>query len=63
MPKRIQGTLDSSDLLGPGEVCRVLGISRATLMRYRRREDFPKPWAELSIGPVWLRADIARWWS
>lgn len=51
--------LKPSDLLGPGEVCRVLGVSRATFMRYRQREDFPKPWVVLGIGPVWLAADIA----
>lgn len=50
-----------ADLLGPGEVKGMLRISRATLMRYRQRDDFPKPWRELEQGPVWLAADIAAW--
>lgn len=49
------------ELWGPGEVCRAFGVSRMALKRWRMRQDFPKPVAELSIGPVWLASDVRKW--
>lgn len=49
------------ELMGPGEVRVYLQISRPTLATYRQRADFPKPVAELEIGPVWLAADVRAW--
>jgi predicted DNA-binding transcriptional regulator AlpA len=57
-PRRL---VEPADLVGPSEVCQLLGgISRPTLMRYRRG-DFPSPWRELEIGPVWIASDVLKW--
>lgn len=52
--------ISPDDLLGPGEVQQLLGISRATFGRYREA-GFPKPWRELEQGPIWLRSDVESW--
>jgi predicted DNA-binding transcriptional regulator AlpA len=46
---------------GPGEITRNLGVSRATMKRWRDAGKFPEPYQELSIGPVWLAEDVKRW--
>jgi predicted DNA-binding transcriptional regulator AlpA len=54
-------SLAPTDLLGPGEVCRLLGINRMQLKRWRDSAGFPSPWRELEIGPVWVAADVTAW--
>lgn len=36
-------------------------MTRQTLRNWRARPDFPKPIAELSIGPVWDPAAVKAW--
>jgi len=43
------------------EVCRVLGVSRATLYRYREANDFPVP-VEMG-GQVWYSELAIRQWA
>jgi predicted DNA-binding transcriptional regulator AlpA len=49
------------EVWGPGEITRNLGVSRATMKRWRDAGGFPEPYQELSIGPVWLAEDVKRW--
>lgn len=48
------------ELWGPGEVCRAFDVSRKTFAQWREK-GFPAPYAELSIGPVWLADDVRAW--
>ena len=59
--------VDTADLIGPAEVARILGLSRANSVatysaRYR---DFPKPVVDLPESRVklWLRDDVEEWES
>lgn len=47
-----------SDLVGVGEVCALLELSRGALHARRRQSDFPRPVAELASGPVWERGQL-----
>lgn len=49
------------EVWGPGEITRNLGVSRATMKRWRDAGGFPEPYQELSIGPVWLAEDVRKW--
>jgi hypothetical protein len=46
---------------GVSEVAEALGISRQRVAILRKRPEFPGPVAELSSGPVWDMAQVARW--
>ena len=48
-------------LLGLTEISKLLAVSKRTASRYAAREDFPKPVAELAMGPVWLTDDVEGW--
>lgn len=54
-PDRPAGHIDVT------EVCRVLGISRSTLYRYREAEDFPA--SVESGGQAWFREVAIRQWA
>ena len=50
------------DIIGPGEIRTMAGgVTRATLMKWRTRDDFPKPIRELGIGPLWDRRAVQTW--
>jgi predicted DNA-binding transcriptional regulator AlpA len=57
----LRGLLGVGALWGPGEITRNLGVSRATMKRWRDAGGFPEPYQELSIGPVWLAEDVRKW--
>jgi predicted DNA-binding transcriptional regulator AlpA len=48
-------------LLGLTEISKLIGVSKRTASRYAAREDFPRPVAELAMGPVWLADDVEDW--
>ena len=48
-------------LLGLTEISELLAVSKRTASRYAAREDFPRPVAELAMGPVWLAHDVEEW--
>lgn len=48
-------------LAGAAEAAEILGVSRQQLHRLARREDFPRPVAELAAGKIWRAKDIERW--
>lgn len=49
------------DVLGPGEVAKLLGVNDATVWRWRQAHLLPRADAELKIGPVWRLSTITRW--
>jgi chromosome partitioning protein len=54
--------MPGNDLLGLSEAAELLQISRQTLGNWRqRRDDFPRPEAELRSGPVWRLDDLTAW--
>jgi prophage regulatory protein len=48
-------------LVGLAEIAKLLAVSKRTASRYAARDDFPKPVAELAMGPVWLAEAIEDW--
>ncbi len=63
--RAVASKLDPSDLVGPAEVSRILGLSHATSVTtyFRRYADFPRPVVDLSASRVrlWKRQEIERW--
>lgn len=46
---------DTAELVGPGEVAELLGVSRQRVHQLSgQHADFPAPYARLGIGPVWM---------
>lgn len=49
-------------LVGLIEIARRAGVRRPVVSDWRRRHaDFPKPVAELAVGPVFWWPDVERW--
>jgi predicted DNA-binding transcriptional regulator AlpA len=51
----------TSHLVGPQEVCEILGVSRQRLQQLAARPDFPEPVVELALGRVWETEAIRAW--
>lgn len=49
------------ELWGPAEILEQLEVSKATLTRWRERDDFPAPEQELHMGPLWRAVDVREW--
>jgi predicted DNA-binding transcriptional regulator AlpA len=43
------------------EIAEMLGVSRPSVWRYVRRDDFPAPDAEVSGKRLWKRSAVERW--
>lgn len=50
-------------VIGVSELSQVLGVSRQRASELARTSHFPKPFAELASGPVWLEPTIRRFVS
>jgi hypothetical protein len=48
-------------LAGPGEACRLLGVTIQRLHTLRKQAAFPAPYQVLADGPVWLTSDLTRY--
>lgn len=46
-------------VLGFAEIAAVLGVSKTRAAALMARPDFPSPIATLSVGRIWLYADVA----
>lgn len=51
------------NVLGVSELAQLLGVSRQRVSELARRSHFPKPFAELAAGPIWLEPTIRRFVS
>ncbi len=50
------------ELMGTAEIAALLGVSRQRVLQLLRDDDeFPRPLAVLSMGKVWLAADVRQW--
>jgi predicted DNA-binding transcriptional regulator AlpA len=49
------------DLVGVPEIAEMLGVSRPSVWRYLRRDDFPDPDAQVSNKRLWKRSAVQRW--
>jgi prophage regulatory protein len=54
-------SISNSKLLRPVEVCATLSISRATLFRFMKREDFPQPIRMTARVIAWHASAIDGW--
>lgn len=50
-------------VIGVSELSRILGVSRQRASELARAAHFPKPFAELASGPVWLEPTVRRFVS
>lgn len=48
-------------LAGVYEIAQMLGVSRQRVDQLSRREDFPRPVAELHRARIWLKAEVEDW--
>ncbi|GAA4607529.1 hypothetical protein GCM10023107_81910 [Actinoplanes octamycinicus] len=48
-------------LMASGEITQRLGVSRQRVQQLTQRDDFPAPYAELSLGRIWLASDVELW--
>lgn len=48
------------NVLGVSELSQLLGVSRQRASELARSRHFPKPFAALAAGPVWLEPSISR---
>lgn len=52
------------DILGLSEVAELFGVSKQVTSNWRKRKkDFPQPYAQLRIGPIWYnqRQQLLDW--
>jgi hypothetical protein len=47
-------------VLGVAELADLLNVTRQRASQIARRSDFPRPYAELASGPVWLEPMVKR---
>jgi predicted DNA-binding transcriptional regulator AlpA len=51
----------SPELAGLAEIAEILAVTKRTAWNYTQRDDFPEPIDRLASGPIWRRADVAKW--
>lgn len=49
------------ELVGSGELGKLLGVGTARVQQLTRHKDFPAPIADLMMGKVWDLVDIRAW--
>ena len=54
-------TLTTVELVGMGELIKLMGVSRSRITQMSIRPDFPAPVASLIMGNVWNLDDIRSW--
>ena len=55
------GTSASVQLVGMGELIKLMGVSRSRVSQMSVRPDFPQPVASLIMGSIWALDDIKAW--
>lgn len=60
--KRAPG--DPANLVGHNEIADMYGVKVATVHKWKQRfPDFPQPFVELAMGPVFWKPDVEAWFS
>lgn len=49
------------DIVGPGEIARLMQVHPTTVSRWRASGDMPLPDAQLDSGPVWRTGTVRKW--
>ncbi|WP_422737207.1 helix-turn-helix transcriptional regulator [Micromonospora sp. WMMD729] len=49
------------ELVAAGEILKMLGVSRSRFREIQRHPAFPRPYAVLTVGSIWLKADVERY--
>jgi predicted DNA-binding transcriptional regulator AlpA len=49
------------EIVGLSEIAAMFGVTKRTAVRYSKRDDFPAPFARLTAGLVWDRAEVEAW--
>lgn len=63
MPRRPRN-FDVSNLVGHAEIAERLKVRADTVHKWRQRyDDFPEPFADLAIGPVFWWPDVEAWYE
>lgn len=58
------GEVEQDELLGITQIATLLGKAKQNVAQYyTRRDDFPRPAAQLPAGRYWRRGDIEHWMS
>lgn len=61
MPRAAR-TVEVRSIVGVAETLRLCGgITRATLLRWRKRPGFPKPIRRLKSGELWDASEVRAW--
>ncbi|MBB4743784.1 putative DNA-binding transcriptional regulator AlpA [Actinoplanes octamycinicus] len=47
--------------MAAAEITKRLGVSRQRVQQLACREDFPQPYAQLSLGRIWLAPEVELW--
>lgn len=62
-PSALQDS-EKDELIGVTEIAEILGRRKQNVAQhYTRKEDFPRPVAELPTGRYWRRGDVEAWWE
>jgi hypothetical protein len=57
-------TLRPRDIVGNAEVRRICGgVTRHTLITWRKKHGFPEPMRKLECGELWDRRQVKAWWA
>ncbi|MEU7842002.1 hypothetical protein AB0B39_13725 [Micromonospora sp. NPDC049114] len=49
------------ELVAAGEVLAMLGVGRSRFRQIQQSPHFPAPYARLSVGSIWLKADVEKY--
>ena len=64
MQDAIEAAKELFDAVGVAELAERAGVKPDTVLKWRmRHEDFPKPFDELKMGPLWFWPDVEPWVS
>lgn len=51
------------DLVGVAEIAELRGVARQSASRTAQMDRFPRPFARLASGPVWIRAEVLQFFA
>lgn len=51
------------ELWGNAEIAGYMNVHPTSINRWRMHNQFPQPYVELAMGPVWLADDVRAWFS
>ncbi|MGW3620097.1 helix-turn-helix transcriptional regulator [Micromonospora arida] len=49
------------ELVAAGEILAMLGVGRSRFRQIREHPAFPEPYQTLSVGSIWLKADVEKY--